>query len=278
MTTRRLSTSEVARILGMREARVRELVRAGLVAPARRGRGYAFSFQDLVVLRAAQGLLAGHVPAARVRRALTSLAAQLPEDRPLSGMRVFADGRHVAVRDAVGAWQPETGQGLLDFAVDELAERVSTLRASRASDPSETEASPFRARAELEDALALEDADPAAAEEAYRRALRLDPSLVDAAVNLGRLLHERGDAREAGALFRQALVHAPSDPMIHYNLALALEDTTGPAAAAEHYERALTLDPDFADAHYNLAELCEQLGRGADALRHYHAYKKLTDG
>ena len=278
MTERRLSTAEVARILRMREARVRELVRAGLVAPPRRGRGYAFSFQDLVVLRAAQGLLAGQVPAARVRRALTSLSAQLPDNRPLSGMRVFADGRHVAVRDGAGAWQPETGQGLLDFDVDELAERVREIRSAvpqaDRGDPVHT----LRARAELERALAEEDTDSRAAEAAYRRALAADPALVDAAINLGRLLHERGQAREACALFEQALEHSPSDPIIHYNLALALEDTTGPAAAAPHYERALTLDPDFADAHYNLAELCEQLGRQADALRHYHAFKKLTDG
>jgi tetratricopeptide (TPR) repeat protein len=277
VNARRLSTTEVARILGMREARVRELVRAGLVAPTRRGRGYAFSFQDLVVLRAAQGLLARQVPAARVRRALAALAAQLPEDRPLSGMRVFADGRHVAVRDGDGAWQPETGQGLLDFAVDELAERVERLRepaTPRAAD----EADSVRARSELETALTLEDSDPPGAEAAYRRALELDPTLVDAYVNLGRLLHERGDARGASTLYQRALEHAPEDPIIHFNLALAFEDTAGPETAASHYERALGLDPDFADAHYNLAGVCEQIGREADALRHYHAYKKLTDG
>ena len=68
--SRHLSTAEVSRILGIREARVRELARAGLCRPARSGRSYAFSFQDLVVLRAAEGLLRRKVPAARVQRAL----------------------------------------------------------------------------------------------------------------------------------------------------------------------------------------------------------------
>src|SRR3989304_1775421 len=98
---RNLSTSEVARILGMKEPSIREIVRTGLCRPARRGRRYAFSFQDLVVLRAARG-----------RRALAALARELPEGRPLSGTRIYADGRRVAVADAGGAFEPESGQAL----------------------------------------------------------------------------------------------------------------------------------------------------------------------
>ena len=64
-----LSTAEVARILGLAPARIRELVRSGLCRPARRGRGFCFGFQDVVVLRAAHELMERSVPAARVRRA-----------------------------------------------------------------------------------------------------------------------------------------------------------------------------------------------------------------
>jgi tetratricopeptide (TPR) repeat protein len=277
---RKLSTVEVSRILGMREARVRDLVRAGLVRPVRRGRGYAFSFQDLVVLRAAQELLARHVPAARVRRALAGLAAKLPEGASLSGLRIFADGREVAVRDGSTAWQPATGQVVLDFAVDELARRVEGLgRTSEAKAGGPSAATDGEsARAAFESALDLEDEDPEAARDAYRRALALDPDLVDAYVNLGRLAQEAGDAREAARLYHLALERSPEDPIVHFNLALALEDLRAPDRAVAHYQRALALDPDFADAHFNLAGLCEQLGREAEALRHYHAYKKLTDG
>jgi len=265
---RHLSTAEVARLLRLPEARVRELARSALGRASRRGHRYAFSFQDLVVLRAARELLEAGVPAARVRRALEALARKLPGGHSLSGVRIYADGREVAVYAEGGAWQPETGQTLFDFGVDALARQVEALRDA-------PPAAGGNALLEFERGLALEDEDPEAARRAYARALQLDPGQVDAYVNLGRLVHEAGDAVEAARLYGLALERSPDDPVIHFNLALALEDTAGPAAAARSYERALELDPDFADAHFNLAGLCEQLDRGADALRHYRAYKKL---
>jgi tetratricopeptide (TPR) repeat protein len=271
---RPLSTAEVTRLLGLDERRVREWVRSGLCRPARRGRRYAFSFQDLVVLRAAKALLDASVPPARIRRAVAALARQLPEGAPLSGLRIFADGRDVAVGVAGERWQPATGQTLFEFDVDGLAALIDrNLGAGAAVPAAEPEAA---AREAFERGLALEDRDPRAAADAYRRALELDPELTDAYVNLGRLRHEAGDAREASRLYHLALERSPSDPVLHFNLALALEDTRGAEAAILHYEQALALDPDFADAHYNLAGLYEVAGRGADALRHYRDYKRLA--
>jgi tetratricopeptide (TPR) repeat protein len=209
------------------------------------------------------------------------LTVELPEGRPLSGLRIFADGREVAVRDGGAAWQPATGQIVLDFAVDDLASGLARLeREGAAADPpaASDPSAAAQARAAFESGLALEDVDPEGARDAYRRALALDPTLVDACVNLGRILHEAGDAREAVRLYEQALERSPEDPIVHFNLALALEDVDAVDAALAHYQRALALDPDFADAHYNLAGLCELAGRKAEALRHYHAYKKLTEG
>lgn len=272
---RPLSTAEVTRLLGLDERRVREWVRSGLCRPARRGRRYAFSFQDLVVLRAAKALVDAHVPPSRIRRAVAALARELPEGASLSGLRIFADGRDVAVGAAGTRWQPATGQTLFEFDVDGLAELIDRNlgRAERGAGADPKAA----AREAFERGLGLEDRDAPAAADAYRRALELDPELSDAYVNLGRLRHESGDAKEAARLYHLALERSPDDPVLHFNLALALEDTRGAGAAMQHYERALALDPDFADAHYNLAGLCEQAGRGADALRHYRDYKRLSE-
>lgn len=273
--SRNLSTAEVSRILGLPAARIRGIVRSGLCQPGRSGRRYAFSFQDLVVLRTAKGLIDAKVPEARVRLALAAMTQQLSPQRPLSGLRVYADGREVAVCDGDAVWQPATGQTLFAFDVDSLARQAQGVR--RARRPAAIGAPPGRlARAEFERGLDLEDEEPEGAARAYAHALELDPGLVEAYVNLGRLRHESGRAAEAVELYRAALKRAPDDPVVHFNLALALEDSAGAEAAADEYRRALELDPDFADAHYNLAGLCEQLGRPADAIRHYREYKKLS--
>lgn len=275
---RKLSTTEAARVLGMSEARIRELVRSGLPRAERQGRRYAFSFPDLVVLRAAQALITQKVPTARVARALSSLVDQLPPDRPLAGLRIWADGARVAVQDASGCWNPETGQTVLSFErsfdVDELQRETEKITAL--TEPLDASAR-AQALVEFERALELEDEDPMAACTCYGRAIELDPALVDAYVNLGRLAHEAGRAREAVRLYRLALERSPEDPVIWFNLALAVEDTGSDATAARHYEKALAIAPDFADAHYNLAQLCEKLDRQQDAIRHYAEYRRLTE-
>ncbi len=270
--SRSFSTSEAARILGVADSRVRGMVRSGLCQPARAGRHYAFSFRDLVVARTTLGLLRADVPPRRVRTALSALRRQLPEERPLSGLRIWADGQRVAVRDGAAAWNPETGQTVLAFQQEQLQEPPDELRA-----PAGPEVGLLQARREFERGLACEQDDPEEARVAYRRAIELDPELVDAYVNLGRLAHEGGNTGEAVRLYHLALERDPGDPVIHFNLGLALEDTRGLAPAASHYERALELDASFADAHYNLAGLYRKLGRNGDALRHYLEYKKLTE-
>jgi tetratricopeptide (TPR) repeat protein len=263
----------------MSEARIRGLVRSGLGRPTRSGRRYAFSFQDLVVLRTAQELIEKNVPAARVARSLATLVDQLPEDRPLSGLRIWADGTGVVVQEGDVCWNPETGQTVLDFEssldLGELEERTAKIIGLKDSLGTSLAG---QARVEFELALELEDTDPTAACTCYARAIELDPGMVDAYVNLGRIAHEAGQLSEATGLYELALELTPMDPVLHFNMALVVDDAEGPSAAALHYRRALELAPDFADAHFNLAELCEKLDEPMEALQHYSAYKRLTQG
>jgi tetratricopeptide (TPR) repeat protein len=247
--SRTLSTAEAARITGLSEAQVRCIARSGLCRPGRLSRRYAFAFQDLVVLRAA--------------RALT-----LPEERALSTVRVYAEGRRVAVRDEAGAWEPETGQVLLDFDVAALAEATDSPQPVRTGDPDE---SPF------DRALELEESDPKAAGEAYREFLEAFPEHIDAHINLGRLCHEAGDLEGAEVLYREAMELCPDDPVVLFNLALVLEDARRLEEAVTCYRDVLEIDPDFSDAHYNLASLFEELKRPSEALRHYRDYQRLQD-
>jgi tetratricopeptide (TPR) repeat protein len=275
MTAHSLSTADVARVLGVAESRVRRWVRLGWCKPVRAGRGLAFRFQDLVVLRAAKSLAEAQVPSGRISRALGALRRQLGE-RPLSGLRIAADGRQVTVHDGQSRFEPETGQQLFDFSVDALAEQAASVAPASPSARDEKSGDRALAQRAFSQAVDAEESDPASAIRAYRRALSRDPELVDAWVNLARLVHQTGRAKEAVSLYHEALKRAPEDAETHYNLAIALEDAAGTAAAVAHYERALALDPSLADAHWNLAGLLEAAGRKADALRHYRAYDRLT--
>jgi tetratricopeptide (TPR) repeat protein len=280
---------EVARMLGLSVGQVRAWVRAGFLEPERGPRGeLRFSFQDLVLLRTAQGLVSARIPARRVKSALQRLRQNLPEGRSLRSVKVSAEGDRIVVGDGDARWQAESGQVLFDFDTAELARKVAPLlvRATRAGEEGlrANDAggvngdSGASADTWYERACDLEEAAPSEARAAYRRALELDPGHPDAHLNLGRLLHEAGDAAAAAAHYQSALAARADDPTAEFNLGVALEDLGRLDEAIAAYARALAIDPALADAHYNAARLYEKKGQTAGAIRHLRAYKKLVTG
>jgi tetratricopeptide (TPR) repeat protein len=268
------SAREVGELLEISPARVRAWVRAGFLAPERGPRGdLRFSFQDLVLLRTAKGLVEARVAPARVRRALRKLREQLPGGRPLTAVAIGAEGNRVVVRDGRTRWNPESGQALFDFDVAELAEKVAPLDARQARAQ--------KREAESADdwfglGCTLEVSDPEEARAAYRRAIEIDPSHADALINLGRLHHEAHDLEAAERAYRAALAVKPDATLAAFNLAVALEGAGRLDEAIEMYRRTLELDARWADAHYNVARLYEKLEQPMAALRHLKAYRKLT--
>jgi tetratricopeptide (TPR) repeat protein len=265
------TTKDVARILGMTPSQVREF------APRRRTGGeLRFTFQDLVVLRTAKGLVAARIPTRRIRRALQKLRADLPRGRSLAELRITTEGARILVSDGESTWSPESGQTQLDFAVSDLVARAAPA-ARRAAKVARESAEDHSATDWYEMGLELEAVDPEEARDAYRRALELDAHHADAHVNLGRLLHEDGRAAEAERHYRQALAAAPGHATAAFNLGIALEDLRRPADAVDAYRTALAADQRLADAHYNLARLYDKQGKKAAALRHLSHYKRLTE-
>ncbi|HEX4495181.1 MAG TPA: tetratricopeptide repeat protein [Thermoanaerobaculia bacterium] len=271
------STKDVAALLGLSAEQVRSYVRAGFLSPRQGPRGeYYFSFQDLVLLRTAKGLLAARVPRRRVRLALQNLREQLPRERALTGVRISAQGHHVVVRDGGDVWNPESGQAFFDFELAELAREASALPLR--TPPAEAPDQPPGAADWYERAEELEADAPEEAMAAYRRALEIDPRLADAHLNLGRLLHERGEAATAEAHYRQALAARPEDATAIFNLGVALQDLGRLSEATDAYESAIALDRALADAHFNLAGIYEGLGQPEAAFRHLRTYRSLTQG
>ena len=268
------STRDVASLLGLSPAQVRSYVRAGFLAPLQGPRGeYYFTFQDVVLLRTAKGLLAARVPRKRIRLALENLRIQLPGDRPLTGVRISAQGHHVVVRDGRDLWIPESGQKLFDFELAELARETSTLTLRTVRTEREK---PEDAAEWYERACELEEDAPEEALAAYRRALELNPSLGDAHLNLGHLLHERGDLSAAELHYRRALELLPNDPTAAFNLGVLLQDSRRLGEAVHAYETVLAINPSYADAHFNLAGLYEESGEPEAAFRHLRTYRTLT--
>lgn len=270
------ATRDVARLLGLTISQVRAFARGGFLAPERGARGeLRFSFPDLVLLRTAKGLAASRVPARRIRRALRLLRRQLPAGRPLSAVRISADGERVVVRDGAAAWNPESGQLQLDFAVADLASRAAPL-ARQAARAARIAAEPLDADEWYDLGFDLEAVDLEEARDAYRRALELDPGHADAHVNLGRLLQEGGDVAEAVAHYQRALELHPRHATAWFDLGIALEDLRRRPDAVRAYEQAIAVDPKLADAHFNLARLYEAAGKRAAALRSLSRYRLLA--
>lgn len=266
------TTSEVARLFGYRPARLRYWHRSGLIEPsARVGRRSYYTFQDLVGVRAAKGLLEQGVPLQQVRRTVETLRETLPKtERPLSELRVLADGGTVLVRDDAGSYEPATGQRVLDFSIDGLESDVVRVLRSGTADRS-------RAYEYYLEGCRLDEEEGtyARAEEAYEKALKLDPTLSNALTNLGNLNYRRDQLDEAEKYYRRALECDPEQPEALYNLGFLRFERDEIDGAILLFRQAVRSDPSFADAHFNLAMALEERGDRAGARPHWHHYLAL---
>jgi tetratricopeptide (TPR) repeat protein len=261
---------EVEKLLRLPRSTIRALIDAGFVSPSRGPRkAWRFSFQDLIVLRTAQALVAAKVPAKRITRSVRELRRHLPEAMPLSGLSICAVADRVVVKEGASRWQAESGQYLLAFEGDPANGSLSIMERRPA-------APKVSANDWFDRGIDLEEADPAAALQAYAEAIELDPKLVDAHVNRGWLLHEAGRFGEAEQAYRAAITACGSEPLLLYNLGVLLVDMDRKKEAIEVYEGAVRANPGFADCHYNLALLCEELDMPREAIRHMAQYRKLT--
>lgn len=258
-------------MLGISRGAIMRLVDAGFVSPVRGPRNQLrFSFRDIVLLRTAYGLQAANIAPRTILRSLRRLRASLPDELPLTGLRITAVGNTVAVHDGRTGWEPESGQLLMDFDVRPVGGAVAVLPHRRQPKSVPNDPEEWFARGQR-----LEADDAAAAEAAYRLALALAPDHVDAYMNLGALLCDSGRCNEAIDLYERALEYRPDAAPLHYNLAIALEDSGERESALLSYQRCLEFDPRFADAHFNAGRLHEELGHAQKALRHFSAYRRL---
>jgi tetratricopeptide (TPR) repeat protein len=127
---------------------------------------------------------------------------------------------------------------------------------ARAQEPGE------RADAEFARGVGLHQAgDLVGAINAYERALRLDPSRLDARSNLGAAFARLGQYDEAIAQYREVLGADPGQNGVRFNLGLALYKASRIEPAAEVFEELVARDPGQKAARLLLADCSLQLGR-----------------
>ncbi len=258
-------------MLGVSEQQLRSWERQGLIAGVA-----SFSFSDLIALKTLQKLRENRIPSRQIGRALTALKQKLSDvTRPLSELKIFSDGRTIAVRIAGQNMEALTGQLLFDFETADLeklrhfAPKPEAPRGSR-----EREAEFF-----FQNGLTLEEtgAPIEQAIEAYTKAVELNPGAAGALVNLGTIHYRSRAYREAESFYRKAIEVDANYPLAHYNLGNLYDEEGNLVEAQQHYTQALRLNPGYADAHFNLALLFERSGDVMRAVRHWKAYLKLDN-
>lgn len=266
---------EISRLLGMSPTRLRSLDRSGVVSPSGRRKGRrAYTFQDLIALRAAQTLLDRRVRLRDVSRAIEALKRSLPRvTRPLAELRVISDGRRVVVRSQEGtAYEPLTGQLMLDLEVKSLRDDVvRVLRPTAGRERARTAYELYLRASQL-------DENPATMEEAarlYEEAIQIDPWLAIAYTNLGNIRFRSNDPDGAECLYRKALDMDPNQPEAQYNLGYVMLERGLPESAIPLFEGALATDPKFSDAYFNLAMALEEVGESTRARTYWRSYIAL---
>jgi DNA-binding transcriptional MerR regulator len=266
--------TEVVRLLDISTGRLRSLDRAGIVKPSGRRKGRrAYTFSDIIALRAARDLLARKVRLRDVARAIDKIRGALPKvTRPLAELRIVSDGQRVVVKSAAGAFEPLTGQMVLDFDVKDLRDDVVRLLRPIAGKERARTAYDLYVRA------SQFDEDPATMDEAealYRRALELDPWLAIAYTNLGNICFRRSDEAQAETLYKKALEIDRVQPEAQYNLGYVMLERGQAAEAIDFFRGAIQSDPCFADAYFNLAMAYEQVGETGKARPCWRKYLEI---
>jgi predicted CXXCH cytochrome family protein len=108
--------------------------------------------------------------------------------------------------------------------------------------------------------------DPVAAEQAYRRALKLSPAFVPALFNLADLYRANGLDQQAQPLLQQAIDREPAAAAPQHAMGLLLVRQGHLDAALGHLERATALEPDNARYAYVYGVGLWESGRREEAI------------
>ena len=193
-----------ARLIHVSERQLQTWERMGLVPAAS-----TYSFRDLIALRAIAELRAHRIPLRTIGSALASLKQRLSEVHdPLAELKIFSDGRNIAVRVAGQNMVALTGQILFDFDTSELAS-VQSLPPQPPPPAREQDSEAW-----FQKGLFLEETGAPIDEavEAYLQAVEFNPQAAGALVDLGTIRYRLRQFQEAEDYYTRALAADPPLP------------------------------------------------------------------
>jgi tetratricopeptide (TPR) repeat protein len=107
------------------------------------------------------------------------------------------------------------------------------------------------------------------AEKRYRLAVEVNPNLAEAHYNFGVMLTKQARYEEAASAFQRSLEINPFYAESHHNYGVLLEREGRFAEATEHYRAAIANQPNFRMAHFNLGRMLIHKGETAEAVKHF---------
>lgn len=265
---------EVSNLFDISVSRLRYWDRSGFLSPSgNHGARRRYTFQDLIGIRSVKTLLDKGVTIQKARGFVKSIRQKIPQSsHPLDRLRIMGDSKTVTVVDEDREFEAASGQLLLDFRVRDFEKEVVAKFPEIGLDKTERSAYEWY----LEGCrLDENEATLALAEEAYHRAIHLDPTLANAYTNLGNLMYRSGYPEDAKTLYNKAIEVDTNQPEAHYNLGF-IEFEHGNLESAETcFSVAVELDSMFADAHFNVAITLFRLGRLERARAHLQSYLEI---
>lgn len=105
------------------------------------------------------------------------------------------------------------------------------------------------------------------AEQAYRKALSMDPYFIPARQNLATIYNRMGRNADAERELREGIRQAPDNGELHYSLGLLLAEGGRYDEAARSLREAARLLPNQARIRYNLGLTLQRIGRNGEAER-----------
>ncbi len=122
----------------------------------------------------------------------------------------------------------------------------------------------------------------------YKKAIQLDPRLVEAYLNLGEIFISQQQLENAIAIYNQAIEHHPQYPELYCKLGQVFAQLERWEDAITAYNQALDIKPDLALAYHNLGEIWISQAQLEKAIycyqqliqlepKNWEAYHKLGD-